>query len=353
MPLARPLTMLHPVLGESAGELLGRRCSAGRRLARADDRDRALASEQLHRRARRSAAVGPRARAGDWVALVEEAQELDVGARVLLDASARLLERLIEPPAVAVDQTLHLRGVKGRAQSPAPDRCAAATAVPAGPRGSGGPGARASRRGWLARMRDRADATRGDSIGCTSLTVDSVMTADRRARKVVGAAASPAQQSIDVLGGDPDIRPRLQEQRRRARAAAQAWQASSRQSSIHASARPRRRRRSRRASSARACERPRRSREPLPRAPRARSAGTAARPGVRASGEVFVGALLPAAAPDELEDLAQREQVSGRGGRKEVRDAVDRVERPRGRRVGREAEEGDNSVDVDQQQRPC
>jgi hypothetical protein len=65
------------------------------------------------------------------------------------------------------------------------------------------------------------------------------------------------------------------------------------------------------------------------------------------AGEVFVGALLPAAAPDELEDLAEREQVSGGGGRKEVGDAVDRMEGPRGRRVGRKAEERDDAVDVD------
>ena len=87
---------------------------------------------------------------------------------------------------------------------------------------------------------------------------------------------------------------------------------------------------------------------------------------------MFVGLLLPAARPHELELPREAEQVSGRGGRKEVGDALDRVERPldriglarmaAGERVRRPSaagyagrargrEQGHHAVDVDQQKR--
>jgi hypothetical protein len=69
-------------------------------------------------------------------------------------------------------------------------------------------------------------------------------------------------------------------------------------------------------------------------------------------GEVLVGLLLPARAPDELVAVGERVQVPGGGGRKEMRDAVDLGPGARGRGVGREAEEGDHPVDVDEEQRP-
>jgi len=43
-------------------------------------------------------------------------------------------------------------------------------------------------------------------------------------------------------------------------------------------------------------------------------------------GEVLVGLLLPAARPDEVEQRGEGKQVSGGGGRKEMRHAVDRME---------------------------
>ncbi len=71
--------------------------------------------------------------------------------------------------------------------------------------------------------------------------------------------------------------------------------------------------------------------------------------------EVFVGALLPAARPDELEQRREREQVCGGGGRKEVRYALDRMEgsldRVAATLVREGAEQRDDTVDVHQQQR--
>jgi hypothetical protein len=68
-------------------------------------------------------------------------------------------------------------------------------------------------------------------------------------------------------------------------------------------------------------------------------------------GEVFVGALFPAAGPHQLEALAQRQQVLGGGGRKEVGHAVDPVEASLRPRVAIEREQRDHAVDVHQQQR--
>jgi len=69
-------------------------------------------------------------------------------------------------------------------------------------------------------------------------------------------------------------------------------------------------------------------------------------------GQVFVGLLLPAAGPHGLITTGQCEKVSGGRGRKEVRDAVDRVEGAV--HVGLvEAEERKNAVDVDHQKRLC
>src|SRR6185312_4393648 len=70
-------------------------------------------------------------------------------------------------------------------------------------------------------------------------------------------------------------------------------------------------------------------------------------------GEVVLGPLFPAARPDELEIGPQAKQVSGRGGRKEMRNALDRMERALGsgaREVARE--QRDDPVDVHHQQRP-
>ena len=78
---------------------------------------------------------------------------------------------------------------------------------------------------------------------------------------------------------------------------------------------------------------------------------------------MFVCPLLPAAGPDELEQRAQLEQVTGGGGRKEVGYAVDRMEAPHGGlwlgpcRLGgamgeRSPEERDHAVDIDHQERP-
>jgi hypothetical protein len=47
-------------------------------------------------------------------------------------------------------------------------------------------------------------------------------------------------------------------------------------------------------------------------------------------GEVFVGALLPPRAPDEVESAAQDLQVTGGRGRKNVRQSIDRVKVPFG-----------------------
>jgi len=69
--------------------------------------------------------------------------------------------------------------------------------------------------------------------------------------------------------------------------------------------------------------------------------------------QVEVGFLLPAARPDQLEGLGQAPQPVAGGERDAVRDAVDQligVERPL--RPLLEAEQGDDAVDVDRQQRP-
>ena len=78
--------------------------------------------------------------------------------------------------------------------------------------------------------------------------------------------------------------------------------------------------------------------------------------------EVLIGLLLPAAGPDEVEIGGERKQVSGGGGRKKVRYALDRVEgavdRP-GIAGGQapscggawRAKQRDDAIDVDHQQR--
>jgi hypothetical protein len=65
--------------------------------------------------------------------------------------------------------------------------------------------------------------------------------------------------------------------------------------------------------------------------------------------EVLVRALLPPAAPRELERLPEVEQVRARGGRKEMTDAVDGDEAPGWTFVGGEAVERDDAVDVDEE----
>src|SRR5204863_289654 len=62
--------------------------------------------------------------------------------------------------------------------------------------------------------------------------------------------------------------------------------------------------------------------------------------------QVLVGALLPAAAPHELERLPEVEQVRARGGRKEMTDALDCNEAPGWTFVGGEVVERDDTVDV-------
>jgi len=72
-------------------------------------------------------------------------------------------------------------------------------------------------------------------------------------------------------------------------------------------------------------------------------------------GEVFVGLLLPATRPHELEVRDKGEQVCGSGDRKEVGYAFDRMERPfDGRSFGacKGSEERDHPIDVHEQQRP-
>src|SRR5215216_1056805 len=66
--------------------------------------------------------------------------------------------------------------------------------------------------------------------------------------------------------------------------------------------------------------------------------------------QVLVGALLPPAAPHELERLSQIEQVRAGGGRKEMTVAVDEQEAPGWTFVGVEVVERDYAVDVDQEQ---
>ncbi len=68
-------------------------------------------------------------------------------------------------------------------------------------------------------------------------------------------------------------------------------------------------------------------------------------------GEMEVGAVLPARAPDALERLRQPRDARRRVGRQVVRNALDQRRTP-GRRVGViEAEQRDHAVDVEQQQR--
>jgi len=67
-------------------------------------------------------------------------------------------------------------------------------------------------------------------------------------------------------------------------------------------------------------------------------------------GQVLVGLLLPAAAPHGVEGLGEPEQVLAGAGREEMPDPVDHLEAP-GRGLGRvEAEQGDDAVDVDQEE---
>jgi hypothetical protein len=70
-------------------------------------------------------------------------------------------------------------------------------------------------------------------------------------------------------------------------------------------------------------------------------------------GEMLVGALLPAACPDELEDAREGKQVCGGAGRKEVRYAFNRMEGPLRAGVRAGPEQRDHAVDVDHQQRPA
>lgn len=67
--------------------------------------------------------------------------------------------------------------------------------------------------------------------------------------------------------------------------------------------------------------------------------------------EVLVGALLPSSAPDKLEALSQPKQVHARLGRKEVWRAIDRLEAALWTRVRGETPEGEDAVDVHQQER--
>lgn len=67
-------------------------------------------------------------------------------------------------------------------------------------------------------------------------------------------------------------------------------------------------------------------------------------------GEVIVCPVLPAAGPDQLEMGCQCSQLWRRGGGEEMGRAFDRMEAASGRIVGREAEQREHAVDVEQQQ---
>ncbi len=67
--------------------------------------------------------------------------------------------------------------------------------------------------------------------------------------------------------------------------------------------------------------------------------------------QVLVRLLLPAGAPDEVEIGAERLQVPGRGGRNQVGRPVDEHPGTRWTLIGRESEERDDAIDVDQEHR--
>jgi len=63
------------------------------------------------------------------------------------------------------------------------------------------------------------------------------------------------------------------------------------------------------------------------------------------------GLVLPAAAPHEIEDPCEREEVPGRRGRNQMEHAVHTDPGPGRRCGGFEPEQRDHPVDVDEQQR--
>src|SRR5581483_9133654 len=68
-------------------------------------------------------------------------------------------------------------------------------------------------------------------------------------------------------------------------------------------------------------------------------------------GQMLVGLLLPARAPHQLEPLSQPAQQLAGAGREEMDDAVDRAELPGRAGAVVEAEQRNDPVDIDQQQR--
>ena len=69
------------------------------------------------------------------------------------------------------------------------------------------------------------------------------------------------------------------------------------------------------------------------------------------AGEILVGLLLPAGAPDELEAARERPQMLAGGRRQVVGDPVDHLERAIGPVRVVEPEQRDHAVDVDEQER--
>jgi hypothetical protein len=68
-------------------------------------------------------------------------------------------------------------------------------------------------------------------------------------------------------------------------------------------------------------------------------------------GEVVLGAVLPARAPDALEGASQPQEARSRTFTKPMWNAIDRYGESKGRAGVIEAEEGDHPVHVDEQKR--
>ena len=163
------------------------------------------------------------------------------------------------------------------------------------------------------------------------------------AARVASQRSGPRGEQRDVLVARSPRGERLHEERRRGALArpTAGTPRSARRRPTPAAARARRRPRSPRASSARGRG------PPVAVEAQHRQVAREAEHG----GQVLVRLLLPAGAPDEVEIGAERLQVPGRGGRNQVRRPVHEHPGSRWTLIGREAEERDDAIDVDQEQR--